>query len=337
MSVSEHVANNLGKYGIGAIVTSVVLAIGGGIYYVSSNRDNLQNSPRNIATQVNSLPISSSSQEINPARITLQELVINEKGYVVTPVPEGYVASIEGRELPIEKGRFSFKETKDITINFEPGKTPSIIESQFTEQYVLVRASKDNNNRWNIDPNTKHGDLVSVVNSRLTNTTSDSTGKHSQKSNYDIPEANLPIVRIGSENYFLIECITPDHPKDLDIILMPVGQTAISHRLRKNAEGTSFTSDVLKGPAYMANLANIGLPLPPPKKEEKKEDSRPIKPESIENALLNDRSDLKEVKRTIEFFDYKEGLLGNKIANPKRVSEAMNRMHKEATIPPARF
>ena len=317
MSVSEHVANNLGKYGIGAIVTSVVLAIGGGIYYVSSNRDNLQNSPRNIATQVNSLPISSSSQEINPARITLQELVINEKGYVVTPVPEGYVASIEGRELPIEKGRFSFKETKDITINFEPGKTPSIIESQFTEQYILVRASKDKNNRWNIDPNTKHGDLVNIVNSRLTETNSNSTGKHSQTSNYDIPGANLPRVRIGNENYFLTECVTPDHPQDLDIILMPVGQTTISHRLTKNAEGISFTSDVLKGPVYMANLAHIGLPVPHPKKEEKKEDSRPIKSESVENALL-DRSDLNDAKALIESSDnlYKEGL---KVVDPTKL------------------
>src|SRR3989344_306812 len=75
-----------------------------------------------------------------------------------------------------------------------------------------------------------------------------------------------------------------------------------SYRLRKNAEGTSFTSDVLKGPAYMANLANIGLPLPPPKKEEKKEDSRPIKPESIENAPL-DKSDLNEANVLIESSD----------------------------------
>ena len=145
MSV-EHFKKHVGKYVVGIIAGVSALTIGIVGYIVYSNKDNLQNSPRNIATQVNSLPVSSSSQEINPARITLQELLINEKGYIVTPIPEGYVASIEGRELPIEKGRFSFKETKDITINFEPSKSPSIIESRFTEQYVLVRASKNNNN-----------------------------------------------------------------------------------------------------------------------------------------------------------------------------------------------
>lgn len=278
MSFGEHFKKHMGKYGG---ITAICTVLGVTIPTIYFSRDNSQNSPRNIVTQVNSIPVSSDSQKINSNIITLQELVINRTSYVATPIPEGYVASSEGKELPIEKGRFSLKETKNITIDLEPSKTPSIIESQFTEQYILVRASM-NDNKWNIDPNTKHGDLASVVNSRTLNVKTDSTGKHSQTSNYEIPASDLPKVKIGNENYFLIECITPDHHKDLDVILMPTSQTTISHRITNNNEGISFISDVLKGPVYMVNLVEINQA---PKKEEKKKDtpdSRPIKLESIE-------------------------------------------------------